>query len=149
MKRVLIYLLTIILGASIPIYFLLIWEPLKSKEVLSDNAISSITDRDNDITKSNEVVNNSVDVRAISLKQRENSNSLFNYLDSDRKGKLNSVLKKLSIVDLTKINDFFSNKDNEERVREGVELVRKRMSLSDYEIFKNILENYIDLSILN
>lgn len=149
MKRVLIYLLIIILGASIPIYFLLIWEPLKSKEVLSDNAISSITDRDNDITKSNEVVNNSVDVRAISLKQRENSNSLFNYLDSDRKGKLNSVLKKLSIVDLTKINDFFSNKDNEERVREGVELVRKRMSLSDYEIFKNILENYIDLSILN
>ena len=149
MKRVLIYLLTIIIGASIPIYFLLIWEPLKSKEVLSDNAISSITDGDNNITKSNEVVNNSVDIRAISLKQRENSNSLFNYLDSDRRGKLNSVLKKLSIVDLTKINDFFSNKDNGERVREGVELARKRMSLSDYEIFKNILENYIDLSILN
>lgn len=149
MKRILIYLCTIALGASIPIYFLLIWEPLKSEEVLSNNAISSSSDSINDLNKSGELVSDEVKVGSISLKQRDTSNSLYNYLANDRKDKLDSILKKLSVVDLVKVNDFFSDKDNKENIGEGIELVKKRMSVSDYEIFKNILEDYVGPSILS
>lgn len=149
MKRILIYLCTIVLGASIPIYFLLIWEPLKSKEALSNNAISSSTDSINELNKNEELVSNGVEVESIFLKQRDTSNSLYNYLDTNRKEKLDSILKKLSVVDLVKISDSFSDKDNKDKIKDGIKLVKKRMSLSDYEIFKNILEDYVDLSILS
>ena len=140
MKKLIIYLFTIILGASVPIYFLLIWEPLKSEEVLSTNSVTEI--------ENEELVNNYVKSESISLKQSESTNSLFNYLDNDRRDKLNAIMKKLSIVDSIKINDFFSDRNNEDRIKMGIDLAKKRMAASDYEILKNILENYVDESIL-
>ena len=141
MKKLIIYLFTIILGASVPIYFLLIWEPLKSEEVLSTNSVTEI--------ENEELVNNYVKSESISLKQSESTNSLFNYLDNDRRDKLNAIMKKLSIVDSIKINDFFSDRNNEDRIKMGIDLAKKRMAASDYEILKNILENYVDESILS
>ncbi|MBE6054408.1 MAG: hypothetical protein E7212_11035 [Clostridium sartagoforme] len=141
MKKVIVYLCTIILGASIPIYFLLIWEPLKSEEVLSANAI--IND------ENEEIVSNDTNLENIALKQSDTTNSLFNNLDNDRRDKLNTIMKKLSVVDLIKINDYFSDKNNSDRIKMGAELAKKRMVSTDYEIFKNILENYIDESILD
>lgn len=148
MKKVIIYIFTIILGASIPIYFLLIWEPLKSKEVLSNEIFSEDINENNTLNKSKDFINDSVEVETVSLKQSI-SNSLFNYLDNERKEKLNVIMKKLSILDLIKINDFFIDKDNKEQIKKGVELAKKRMSSSDYEIFKDILENSINSIILD
>ncbi|MDV4151606.1 hypothetical protein R0131_12275 [Clostridium sp. AL.422] len=147
MKKALVYLFTIVLGASIPIYFLLFWEPLKSDEVLSSNAISNITDEESDVNGNEELVNNSVESEVFLLRQKDTSNSLLNYIDSDRNEKLDSLMKKLSTLDLIKINDYFSNKDDIDRIRRGFELAKKRMSVSDYEVFKNILENYVDSSV--
>lgn len=148
MKKVIIYIFTIILGASIPIYFLLIWEPLKSKEVLSNEIFSEDINENNTLNKNKDFINDSVEVETVSLKQSI-SNSLFNYLDNERKEKLNIIMKKLSILDLIKINDFFIDKDNKEQIKKGVELAKKRMSSSDYEIFKDILENSINSIILD
>lgn len=148
MKKVIIYIFTIILGASIPIYFLLIWEPLKSKEVLSNEIFSEDINENNTLNKNKDFINDSVEVEIVSLKQSI-SNSLFNYLDNERKEKLNVIMKKLSILDLIKINDFFIDKDNKEQIKKGVELAKKRMSSSDYEIFKDILENSINSIILD
>lgn len=148
MKKAMIYIFTIILGASIPVYFLLIWEPLKSKEVLSNEIFSEDINENNTLNKNKDFINDYVGVETISLKQSI-SNSLFNYLDSERKEKLNIIMKKLSIIDLIKINDFFVDKDNNEKIKKGVELAKKRMSPSDYEIFKDILENSINSNILD
>ena len=148
MKKVIIYIFTIILGASIPIYFLLIWEPLKSKEVLSNEIFSEDINENKTLNKNKDFINYSVEVETVSLKQSI-SNSLFNYLDNERKEKLNVIMKKLSILDLIKINDFFIDKDNKEQIKKGVELAKKRMSSSDYEIFKDILENSINSIILD
>ena len=148
MKKVIIYIFTIILGASIPIYFLLIWEPLKSKDVLSNEIFSEDINENNTLNKNKDFINDSVEVETVSLKQSI-SNSLFNYLDNERKEKLNVIMKKLSILDLIKINDFFIDKDNKEHIKKGVELAKKRMSSSDYEIFKDILENSINSIILD
>ncbi len=148
MKKLIIYLFTILLGASIPIYFLLIWEPLKSEETMSNNTIENINE-ENNININEELINNSKDVNTFLLKQRDDTNSLYNYLDNDRKEKLNTIMKKLSVVDLIKINDLFADKTDDEKIKKGVELAKKRMSSSDYDIFKSILETYIDSSILD
>ena len=42
----------------------------------------------------------------------------------------------------------FSDKYDYDNVREGFSLVKKRMSLSDYEEFKSIISRYIDLDII-
>ncbi|MGN0025637.1 MAG: hypothetical protein ACI33I_01340 [Clostridium sp.] len=148
MKKVIIYIFTIILGASIPIYFLLIWEPLKSKEVLSNEIFSEDINENNTLNKNKDLINDSVEVETVSLKQSI-SNNLFNYLDNEKKEKLNVIMKKLSILDMIKINDFFIDKDNKEQIKKGVELAKKRMSSSDYKIFKDILENSINSIILD
>lgn len=41
MKKIFFYIITIILGASIPIYYLLVWEPLKSEEAISNSMRST------------------------------------------------------------------------------------------------------------
>lgn len=148
MKKLIIYIFTIILGASIPIYFLLIWEPLKSEEVLSNNILSQDTN-EYDMNTKESLENNSIETETILLKESNFSNSLFNYLDNDRKEKLNVIMKKLSVLDFIKINNYFSDKDNNEKINKGVELAKKRMPAYDYEIFKNILENSINSSILD
>ena len=148
MKKLILYIFTIILGASIPIYFLLIWEPLKSEEVLSNNILSQ-DKNEYDMNTKESLENNSIETETILLKESNFSNSLFNYLDNDRKEKLNVIMKKLSVLDFIKINNYFSDKDNNEKINKGVELAKKRMPPSDYEIFKNILENSINSSILD
>ncbi|MDU5108156.1 hypothetical protein [Clostridium sp.] len=148
MKKLILYIFTIILGASIPIYFLLIWEPLKSEEVLSNNILSQ-DKNEYDMNTKESLENNSIETETILLKESNFSNSLFNYLDNDRKEKLNVIMKKLSVLDFIKINNYFSDKDNNEKINKGVELAKKRMPTSDYEIFKNILENSINSSILD
>ena len=143
MKRILVYMLTVILGASIPIYFLLIWEPLKSKETIGDS-VDNISVNENAKEKDNLVGEEELFI----LKPQDNEESLFNYLEGNRKERLNSVLKKLSIVDIVKVNEYFSDRSNEEKVKKGIELVKKRLSTSDYEVFKDIIGNKVNESFL-
>lgn len=143
MKKLLTYICTIIIGASIPIYFLVIWEPLNSEDVLSKDVVEeSITN------SSIEGLNTEDKLETVALKKESSSNSVFNNLESDKREKLNSILKKLSIVDLIKVNDYFSDKNNNEKIKEGIELVKKRISVTEYEMFKNIVEDQVDSSIL-
>lgn len=147
MKRVLAYICTIIIGASIPIYFLLIWEPLNSKDVLSENATGELSITNSD-EGSIESLNNENKLNTLTLQKENSLNSMFNYLENDKKEKLNSLLKNLSVVDLIKVNDYFSDKNNNEKIKMGIDLVKKRMSDSDYTVFKNIIEDQVDSSIL-
>ena len=143
MKKLLTYICTIIIGASIPIYFLVIWEPLNSEDVLSKDVVEeSITN------SSIEGLNTEDKLETVALKKESSSDSIFNNLESDKREKLNSILKKLSIVDLIKVNDCFSDKNNSEKIEEGIELVKKRVSVTEYDMFKNIIEDQVDSSIL-
>ena len=142
MKRILMYLFAIILGAVIPIYFLLIWEPLKSEEVYSNNTIEKNENNYIDL-------NSSLEVENVVLNKTNNSNSIFNDLDKDYKDKLHIIMQKLSIIDYIKLNDLFSDKDDSEKIKTGTELVKKRLGISEYEEFKNILGNSIDISIID
>ncbi|WP_066895765.1 hypothetical protein [Clostridium nigeriense] len=143
MKKILIYIFAILLGASIPIYFLLIWEPLKSEEALSENIINISTE-----DKLNENTNLLAEEEKLILKQKDNQESLFNYLEGNRRESLNLILKKLSILDIVKVNEYFSDKNNEEKIKQGIELVKRRLSSSDYDIFKSIIQNKVNSTFL-
>ena len=143
MKKILIYIFAILLGASIPIYFLLIWEPLKSEEALSENIINISTE-----DKLNENTNLLAEEEKLILKHKHNQESLFNYLEGNRRESLNLILKKLSILDIVKVNEYFSDKNNEEKIKQGIELVKRRLSSSDYDIFKSIIQNKVNSTFL-
>lgn len=146
MKKISIYLLTIILGISIPVYFLLIWEPLKAEETLSDYVSdSSINDLNNENNESKNIDNKE---EKLLLKQNNAPNSLFDSLEGNRRDSVNIILKKLSINDLIKVNNYFSDKDNKEKIEAGIELVKKRLSYSDYEVFKDIIKDKVNSAIL-
>lgn len=159
MKKVLFYTISILLGASIPLYFTFIWEPLKSEKSISvnlievdNNAISS----DKDEKSNNELVTNEkIDIRnndiinkkedIIKIKQGNITNGLFLELEKDKKQELNKIFSKLSIIDIIKINDYFSDIVNDEKLKEGILFVKKRISIDEYEYFKDIAKDYIEL----
>ena len=184
MKKIFFYIITIILGASIPIYYLLVWEPLKSEEaisnsmrsttekILNSSEVSNGQDISNNLNKkkidsnknsinikeksnmsnnsnSNEnTINGENEIEGLSIKQSDIENNLFGELEKSEKLEIDRMLKSLSIVDIVKVNDHFSDKYDADNVRKGFSLVKKRMSLSDYEEFKIIISRYIDLDII-
>ncbi|MBU5454356.1 hypothetical protein [Caproiciproducens sp. MSJ-32] len=139
MKKIIIYSLTIIISAAIPIYFLLIWEPLKSTDVISDNVLVNDYEGINNSNEDNKIyiINNSI--------SREGTLSTITNLPQEKRDKLNVLLKNLSIVDIIKINNYFSDISNIKNIVEGLDLIEKRMSKENYQEFKNILEDYINL----
>lgn len=162
MKKILIYITTILIGASIPVYFLLIWEPLKSEETISRNSIDINTENKIDMEKSNanekvlsdekaledKEINNDKEINkkeVILIKNGTINNNLFNGLEKTKREEINKILKNLSVVDIIQINEYFSNSEDKINLKNGILLVKKRTSNSEYEVFKNIMNEYINL----
>lgn len=166
MKKILIYITTILIGVSIPVYFLLIWEPLKSEEAISRNSIDMNTENKIDMEKSNANEKNLSDEKALEDKEINNdnennkvsdenkvtlikngtiNNNLFNGLEKTKREEINKILKNLSVVDIIQINEYFSNSEDKINLKNGILLVKKRTSNSEYEVFKNIMNEYINL----
>lgn len=162
MKKILIYITTILIGASIPVYFLLIWEPLKSEEAISRNSIDINTENKIDMEKSNANEKVLSDEKALEDKEINNdneinkkevtlikngtiNNNLFNGLEKTKREEINKILKNLSVVDIIQINEYFSNSEDKINLKNGILLVKKRTSNSEYEVFKNIMNEYINL----
>lgn len=139
MKKVIIYSLTVIISAAIPIYFLLIWEPLKSIDAISDNIIVTEYEHLNNNYEENNmyIIDN--------LNSREGTFSKISNLPQEKRDKLNVLIKNLSIVDIIKINNYFADINNIENITKGFGLLEKRMSKENYQEFKDILGDYIKL----
>lgn len=169
MKKILIYITTILIGASIPVYFLLIWEPLKSEETISRNSIDINTENKINMEKSNankkvlsdekdledKEINNDNKINKVSDENNEKeitlikngtiNNDLFNGLEKNKREEMNKILKNLSVIDIIQINEYFSNSEDKINLKNGILLVKKRTSNSEYEVFKNIMNEYINL----
>lgn len=139
MKKVIIYSLTVIISAAIPIYFLLIWEPLKSTDVVSDNVIVNEHEETNDDSEEKKMflIDNSESIG-------ETFSNIAN-LPQEKRDKLNVLIKNLSVVDIVKINNYFSDINNNENLIKGFGLIEKRMSKENYQEFKDILGDYVNL----
>lgn len=128
MKKI-IYILTILISAFIPIYFFFLWEPLNSREVMSQSYLEE---------EVNEVINTA------SYYNLDN-NFFENYenLGEDKKEKIRLLISELSIIDIIKINDYFLDLKNEEKVSKGIQLLKKRMDKEKYEELKSLIGDYI------
>jgi hypothetical protein len=144
------------------VYFLLIWEPLKSEETISRNSIDINTENKIDMEKSNANEKVLSDEKALEDKEINNdkeinkkevtlikngtiNNNLFNGLEKTKREEINKILKNLSVVDIIQINEYFSNSEDKINLKNGILLVKKRTSNSEYEVFKNIMNEYINL----
>src|SRR5690554_2220944 len=100
MKKVIIYSLTVIISAAIPIYFLLIWEPLKSTDVVSDNVIVNEHEETND---------DSQEKKMFLIDNSESIGETFSNIANrpqEKRDKLNVLIKNLSVVDIVKVNNY-------------------------------------------
>lgn len=134
MKKVLIYFLTVIISAFIPIYFFFIWEPLNSTEAMNQSLMEE------------QIVNK--EVKSYEINKSNVANGIFDNIESlsnDKQEKINSLINELSIMDIIKANEYFSNLDNKENVEKGFEFLNKRMNSEKYNELRNIIINYIDL----
>lgn len=69
-------------------------------------------------------------------------------LSKDEREKIERIIKKISSVDLITIKEKFQKYNKEENFKEGFNLIKKRISVKDYEEMKKILYKYIDFTIL-
>lgn len=140
MKKLIIYGITILISASIPIYFLLIWEPLKAKDVIGDNI--SYSDLNEEIEEESE------SYEELNIENIEIYNeSVFNNFDSistEKREKLNQLISNLAIEDIIKINNYFKDLKNEKNIFKGIDLVEKRMTKDNFWEFKDIMKEYIN-----
>lgn len=141
MKKIIIYGITVLISASIPIYFLLIWEPLKAKDVIG-NDISYIN-----LNEENEKKLDTDENLSINNIEIYNNNIFnnFNNITLEKREKLNALIRNLAIEDIIKINNYFKDLKDKESISKGMELVKKRMTQDKFEEFKGIIKEYINL----
>ena len=143
MKKIIIYGLTILISASIPIYFLLIWEPLKAKDVIGKDIIYSNLSEENE--ESEKVVD---DVEELSINNIEiNNKNIFDDFENitlEKRERLNKLISSLAIEDIIKINNYFKDLNDKENISKGINLIEKRMITDKFYEFKDITKEYID-----
>lgn len=142
MKKIIIYAITVLISASIPIYFLLIWEPLKAKDVIG-NDISYTNSNEENEKNLNEYEN--LSINSIEIYNNNNIFNNFNNITLEKREKLNLLIRNLAIEDIIKINNYFKDLKNKENISKGMELVKKRMTQDKFEEFKGIIKEYINL----
>jgi len=134
MKKFLIYSLTIIISAFIPVYFLFLWEPLKSTETINQNFLEE------------EILEK--EIKTYAMDKESLSNGIFSNIENlstEKKEKLNVLINNLSIIDIIKVSEYFVDLNNKENISNGLDLISKRMTEDKYSEFKEIIKEYIDL----
>lgn len=140
MKKMIIYGLTILISASIPIYFLLIWEPLKAKDVIgndirynnSNGEIEEVIDNTEELSINNIEINN------------KNIFQNFDSITLEKRERLNKLISSLAIEDIIKINNYFEDLNDKENISKGIGLIEKRMLKDNFNEFKDIMKEYVN-----
>jgi hypothetical protein len=168
MNKEIIMKISAIIVSAITIYTVIIWQPKDNGEVVEENLnnIKDVLDNkenaDNSIFQIDQLnlPNNSSDkamdngknstegLGAIVIKEKT-FDEIINKIDSKEKEEINDVLKKLSIIDCSKIDNFLSQDDNSKGLNDAFQFIRKRLSSEDYDRFQQILSKYIDFTNIN
>ena len=172
MKKLFLIMIMMI-SACITMYYIVIWQP-SDKVIVQNpnnevnklnnelNEIINIDKREDDIEKEyykNSEKDDEIDVnnksneknRTLDIEVNNNVvdisvNEIEKRLSKDEKEKLDRILKRLSAVDLIKIKSNFNKENNIEGIREGFNLIEKRLSDKEYEEVKELLSGYIDFN---
>lgn len=154
MKKIFFYTISIFIGVSIPLYFTFVWEPLKSERAISVDLIgvdnnqifnNEYEENNNGLINNEEINTSGMNSETIKIRNDNVINGLLLELENTKKEELNKIFNKLAIVDIIKINNYFSDIGNESNLKEGVLFIKKRISSDEYEYFKSIIKDYINL----
>ena len=172
MKKLFLIMIMMI-SACITMYYIVIWQP-SDKVIVQNpnnevnklnnelNEIINIDKREDDIEKEyykNSEKDDEIDVnnksneknRTLDIEVNNNVvdisvNEIEKRLSKDEKEKLDRILKRLSAVDLIKIKSNFNKENNIEGIKEGFNIIEKRLSDKEYEEVKELLSGYIDFN---
>ena len=125
MKRILIYLI-LICAVMANIYCIFYWEP-QSKVVIQPK-------------DSKEVVSYSKSVYKLE------KGKILERLSSNDKKDLGKIIKKLSTFDIGKIKEYYENFNDEEGVINIFRLLKKRLTIEDYERIHEISTSFLDFN---
>jgi hypothetical protein len=125
MKRILIYLV-LIFAVIANIYLMFYWEP-QSKVVAQPK-------------DSKEVVSYSKSIYKLE------KGKILEKLSSNDKKDLEKIIKKLSTFDIGKIKEYYENFNDEEGVVNIFRLLKKRLTIEDYERIHEISASFLDFN---
>lgn len=169
MNKEIIMKISAIIVSAITIYTVIIWQPKDNSEIVEENLndINNVLDNKEKENSSNifqidqlsSLINSndtSIDngksstegLGTIVIKEKT-FDEIINKIDSEEKEEINNVLKKLSITDCSKIDNFLNQEDNNKGLNEAFQFIRKRLSAEDYDRFQEILSKYVDFTNVN
>ena len=140
MKRITLGIIMIICTA-ITSYAVFIWKPNgnniseKNAKVYSEDDIAM------------ETIGESVPVESTSI-FKVDKRSINESIKKEEKKVIDNILNKVSTIDLGRIDNLLNKDNKEDGVRESLELLKKRLSNSDYKTIESILEEYIDFDVI-
>lgn len=153
MKKI-VLALTFLCMVMVPVYFMFFWNPYTSYEDVSAisynvEEVSDISLGEEDIASNNKVeMNKEVSYNKVTNILRMSSNMIREKISKEDVSKINSILSKLSVIDLYRIEELRGLEDEERATEEFVNLIKLRLSNSDYYELKKVLVPYIDFSTL-
>jgi hypothetical protein len=125
MKRILIYLV-LIFAVIANIHLMFYWEP-------QSKVVSQPKD-------SKEVVSYSKSIYKLE------KGKILEKLSSNDKKDLEKIIKKLSAFDIGKIKEYYENFNDEEGVVNIFRLLKKRLTIEDYERIHEISASFLDFN---
>ena len=122
---------------SITVYSVVFWEP--------GNIQLSFKTNDESIEAMSEVNEIEHEEKSILKIDRE---LIKEKISNEDRQKMKLIKNKLSIVDLSRIEDEMDKENEEEGIRNTLNILSRRLSEDDYKRVKIILEPYIEFSAL-
>ena len=124
MKRIVMYLLLLCV-VIINVYLIFYWEP--QNRVINKEEVSK------------ETISCSKSAYKLDMKK-----ALEQLSPNDRKD-FEKIIKKLSTFDIGKIKEYYESSNEEEGIKNIVNLLRKRLTTEDYQRIKKISYSFLDL----
>lgn len=140
MKRITLGIIMIICTA-ITSYVVFIWQPNENNISEKNAKVYS----EDDIAM--ETIGESVPVESISI-FKVDKRSINESIKKEEKKVIDNIVNKVSTIDLGRIDNFLNKDNKEDGVRESLELLKKRLSNSDYKTIESILDEYIDFDVI-
>ena len=128
MKRILIYLF-LICTVIANVYLIFYWEPQK-------NVVTQPKD-------SKEVLSYSKSVYKLE------KGKVLERLSSSEKRDFEKIIKKLSAFDIGKIKEYYENTNDEEGAVNIFKLLKRRLTIEDYERMHEISSSFVDFEIID
>ena len=136
MKKI-IMMIFMAIALSITVYSVVFWEPgdIQLSFKTNDESIEAMSE----VTEKNQKEKSVLKIDLDLIKDK---------ISSEDRQKINLIKNKLSIIDLSRIEDEINKENEEEGIKNTLTILSRRLSEDDYNSIKIILEPYVEFSVI-